>query len=243
MKIVGYSERGAMNALFYGMAFNKDERKGEKDMQSFLELAKVPNYNHYHQFEIYTEFSLSQFGSPDLIIFAEKGDVKTVFFIEAKVSACKHFKMESIQTEYEKGQKEKPNTSNLFYQLEQKKGLFDNKDKFHSEETTINTNRGSKSIGNNPVVRNLVEELKKCDNAEYIAIVPSEGEEKMKEPKIEGLKKTIEDLNLKIVYWEDLYQKFGNELKYESLIETFLFNQGKDPKSIKTKSQILNKPI
>ena len=67
MKIVGYSERGAMNALFYGMAFNKDERKGEKDMQSFLELAKVPNYNHYHQFEIYTEFSLSQFGSPDLI--------------------------------------------------------------------------------------------------------------------------------------------------------------------------------
>ena len=52
MKIVGYSERGAMNALFYGMAFNKDERKGEKDMQSFLELAKVPNYNHYHQFEV-----------------------------------------------------------------------------------------------------------------------------------------------------------------------------------------------
>ena len=25
IKIVGYSERGAMNALFYGIALNKDE--------------------------------------------------------------------------------------------------------------------------------------------------------------------------------------------------------------------------
>ncbi len=248
MKIVGYSERGALNALFYSMAFNKNERQGEIDMQSFLEMADVPDYNHYFDFEIYTESSLSQFGSPDLLFFAktEKGEKKTVFFIEAKVSACKTFKMSSILNEYykdiKKGEPEKPNTSNLFYQLEQKKTLFDKRCELSTKGNKIETNRGPKSIGKNPIVLKLVEKLKSCSNAEYIAIVPKEGEKKK-----ETLINSIEDLNLKIVYWEDLHQKFGIELNYESFNETIRFNQGsvnqgKGPNP-KKKSQILNNPI
>lgn len=39
MKIIGYSERGAMNALFYGMALDKEH--GEESMKTFIkDLAK-----------------------------------------------------------------------------------------------------------------------------------------------------------------------------------------------------------
>ena len=40
MEIIGYSERGAMNALFYGIALNNDEDA----MREFLNLACIENY-------------------------------------------------------------------------------------------------------------------------------------------------------------------------------------------------------
>ncbi|MBV3415307.1 hypothetical protein KSW79_13020 [Prevotella copri] len=39
IKIVGYSERGAMNALFYGIALNKDEKAANEAMNEFLHMA------------------------------------------------------------------------------------------------------------------------------------------------------------------------------------------------------------
>ena len=36
MEIVGYSERGAMNALFYGIALNRDEKAANEAMNVFL---------------------------------------------------------------------------------------------------------------------------------------------------------------------------------------------------------------
>ena len=69
MKIYGYSERGAMNALFYEMAF-KDEQSAEKDMHDFLSIAGIEKPEQYVCFKLYTESSLSEFGSPDLVILA-----------------------------------------------------------------------------------------------------------------------------------------------------------------------------
>lgn len=37
MEIVGYSERGAMNALFYGIALNRDEKAANAAMNVFSE--------------------------------------------------------------------------------------------------------------------------------------------------------------------------------------------------------------
>jgi len=39
MEIVGYSERGAMNALFYGIALNRDEKAANEAMNVFLGMA------------------------------------------------------------------------------------------------------------------------------------------------------------------------------------------------------------
>lgn len=236
MEIIGYSERGAMNALFYWMAFKNDEN----GMKKFLELAGIENLNEFSNFKIYNEFSLSEFGEPDLVVVATRGSVNVVFFIEAKVTACQRFRISSALKEYEK---ENPDSSNLFYQLKQKKAFFEIKDYIpnHIEkvEEKIKTMMGPRKIGNNPIVRTFVDELKKCTEAEYIAIIPDVSCED-----VSWKEKNPID-NLRIVYWEDLYRILGIQAGYIPFKETMEYNQGKDPKTKSKiiKSQILNIPI
>jgi len=61
MEIVGYSERGAMNALFYGIALNRDEKAANAAMNVFLRMAGETET--FHNFKLYSEFSLSEFGA------------------------------------------------------------------------------------------------------------------------------------------------------------------------------------
>ena len=84
MEIVGYSERGAMNALFYGIALNRDEKAANAAMNRFLGMAGETET--FHNFKLYSEFSLSEFGNPDFVITAENQSGETfVFFIETRV--------------------------------------------------------------------------------------------------------------------------------------------------------------
>lgn len=93
IKIVGYSERGAMNALFYGIALNKDEKAANEAMNEFLHMAGERET--FQDFELYSEFSLSGFGDPDLVITAKNELGKTiVFFIEAKASAGGYYELD-----------------------------------------------------------------------------------------------------------------------------------------------------
>ena len=57
MDIIGYSERGAMNALFYEMAL----KYGESEMRRFLRLAGFNDSEEYFNFILYIEFSLSTY--------------------------------------------------------------------------------------------------------------------------------------------------------------------------------------
>ena len=125
MKIIGYSERGAMNALFYGMAH--DEKNGESAMQKFLGLAGITE--NFTDFELYSEFSLSEFGDPDMMIIAkDKNGNSFVFFIEAKVSCCGSYNL-SLEKKHhdkylEKKEYENGHSSNLFFQLRLKHYFF-----------------------------------------------------------------------------------------------------------------------
>ena len=97
MEIVGYSERGAMNALFYGIALNRDEKAANAAMNVFLRMAGETVT--FHNFKLYSEFSLSGFGAPDFVITAENQSGESiVFFIEAKASAgkCYDLKEENV---------------------------------------------------------------------------------------------------------------------------------------------------
>ena len=247
MKIFGYSERGAMNALFYGMALDREH--GEESMKTFIkDLAKIEG--NFTEFELFNEFSLSDFGDPDMMIKAknEKGQ-NVVFFIEAKASCCKYYNLseqEKHHEDYMKGgdKYDKGHASNLYFQLRLKNYFFRLLHDFYGEsfeqkqqsmaiendpKLRLKQNRDrNRKIGENVVVEKMVNKLKDCTQAFYIAIIPKQN--------------TIVNLDTKSEYgfetytitWEEIYSKFKNYVG-----ETIEFNQNKE----RTKSQILNEPV
>lgn len=169
IKIVGYSERGAMNALFYGIALNKDEKAANEAMNEFLHMAGERET--FQDFELYSEFSLSGFGDPDLVITAKNELGKTiVFFIEAKASAGGYYELDEqkntmkiLRGSYEIQQN---HTSNLFFQLKEKFLLLKHGPNNDSRTTIIDRKR---KLGNNEIVNKFYEEIKRtCRTADIL---------------------------------------------------------------------------
>ena len=252
MEIYGYSERGAMNALFYGMALNDDD----KAMKTFLDNAGFQG-DDYIKFELFVEFSLSEFGSPDLVIFAEnKSNQKEVFFVEAKASCCKKYELadqKDMHDKYiEEGLYDDGHASNLFFQLRLKNYFYQLKEWFclgmkgkrpianikDGKEGRIRiTRRHERNIGKNAIVQRFVEKFKDCTTAHYIAIIPEQINDRIE---------TDYGFYIHYVSWKKIFDIFKDRSEYNALIQTFAFNQGKDT-NIKSKdrivSQILNNPI
>lgn len=242
MEIIGYSERGAMNALFYGMALKEDDEA----MNKFIHLASIENDSRFSDFVIYSEFSLSDFGDPDMMITAKNKEGKDVlFFIEAKVSCGSYF---DLSKQWERHKKD---TSNLFFQLRLKKYFFERFKRGNLDETTNDgsetalewltrlAKRGKGSgenlryIGKNVVVNRIVNILKEAQigTVYYIAIIPKQ------EPNIEIKNDEENDKEYKDIHfvtWEDI----KNDGMLKDYVElTIDFN-----KDDKGKSQILNNP-
>lgn len=237
MKIIGYSERGAMNALFYGMAHDKN---GESAMKEFIKKADI--IGDFSDFEIYNEFSLSEFGDPDMVIKAKNDkDEYTLFFIEAKASCGKTFNLieqQKYHNEYmEDGKRHKDgHSSNLFFQLRLKhffierlrEGTLKEKPDDNIQNRLEKSKGRFRKIGENVVVNKFVETIKDCkDNVYYIAIIP--GEEKVDTQQY-GFKTYL-------ISWESIFETFKD---YTS--ETILFNQNRDVNN-KIVSQLLNNPV
>ena len=243
MKIYGYSERGAMNALFYGMALDKEQ--GEESLKRFInELALIPG--EFSDFELYNEFSLSDFGDPDFMIKAknEKGE-HVIFFIEAKASCCKYYNLHD----------QEEHASNLYFQLRLKNYFFRLLQDFYGDTieqkqenmTFVNdpchrlkqSRDRNRKIGENIVVEKIVKELQdwikepKDENAYYIAIIP---EQDLKSS-ITSLDTTKYGFITHTVTWEKIcsHPKF-----YKYLKDTIEFNQNHQKGKIV--SQILNHP-
>ena len=226
MDIYGYSERGAMNALFYGMAH--DGEQGIKAMKTFItELAKIQGS--FSDFTIYSEFSLSDFGDPDMIVTAKDSNNRdVVFFIEAKVSCGGDYKLSQQLSRHKSDMKREENknidSSNLFFQLRLKqyfvhrlkRGTLQDTKKDNSgfPEWLIrlakrggNSGENLRYIGNNVVVNRIANDLGgetiDEENVYYIAIIPKQSPEiKIKEI-IED--EEIKDLHVHVTTWEDIY--------------------------------------
>ena len=241
MIIIGYSERGAMNALFYGMAHANDE----KAMNEFISLAGIEGA--FSNFEIYSEFSLSDFGDPDMIVTAKDcNENNVVFFIEAKASCGMGYnltKQQDFHDSYmQNGEAHKDgHSSNLFYQLRLKNYFIqrlaeeteDEKEEDPDEilDRLRKTRGHYRKIGKNIVVNKFKEILKKCkDHAYYIAIIPEQDEDKPTE-----LLQAY-GLHIHLITWEKVYETdaFNKYVK-----PTIDFNQNKE----NTVSQILNHPV
>ena len=261
MKIYGYSERGAMNALFYGMAH--DNKQGEDALKVFIkDLAKVKRDFSDFEFELYNEFSLSEFGDPDMMIIAkdEKGE-KIVFFIEAKRSGFKLSLEKDHHKQYmESGGFENGHSSNLFFQLRLKHYFFEvfcrkRKDDYYKsledkieaffkkecfkvyDETQLNRLKKSKNrnrtIGENVVVNHIVEQIKDSTEAYYIAIIP---EQDLKSS-ITSLDTTEYGFITHMITWEKIC---SHPKLYKYIKDTIEINQNHQKGKIV--SQILNHP-
>ncbi|MCR4849381.1 MAG: hypothetical protein K5920_11115 [Bacteroidales bacterium] len=232
MKIVGYSERGAMNALFYGIALDQ-EHKGIEAMKEFLKLACIEDAEGFSDFELYPEFSLSDFGEPDLMIKAKfKNKDSIMFFIEAKVSANDRYDLKTQKDIHDSYLKDHAihsdgHSSNLFYQFKLKNYFFQLKDCFSEESrlkivqeridknidpAIVTTGNRHRKIGKNGVVNWIVNDvIKECVMAKYIAIIPEK-------------KSNIIDCGFQIhcVSWQEI---FDNPILKDYVYETIISNK------------------
>lgn len=272
MEIIGYSERGAMNALFYGMAHD-DKENGEAAMNALIHLADIEPDKQFKDFVIYNEFSLSDFGDPDMMITAKKEDKYVLFFIEAKVSCGSYYDLsKQWKSHTNQGKKD---TSNLFFQLMLKKYFFERFKCGKLDETKTDESgnapewltkldkRGKERgenlryIGKNVVVNKLVNELKNLkisnENAYYIAIIPKQKDDDSKEKEIEEeVRRNVKEnysLDVHIVTWEDIYN--WEDIDKKKVFQKYLkgtigFNQEMDENgkviNKNGKNQIVNYP-
>ncbi len=250
----GYSERGVMNALFYGIAY-----KGTtKDIREFLCLAGIKKVEEYTDFEIIMEGSLSDFGDSDAIIIAKRKNNEmdqTVFFIEAKVSNGE--KNNTLEKRYKKFHddfkgkiRRNGYSSNLFYQLCLKHYLFKltrEKEKitdlskfkdegllkvliesagcrYYDDYIKLKGDNKLRKFGNNPIVHKFINKISDCKSAQFIAIIP---DNEIIIPKFENdiLQQDFID-NLHFVSWHQIKDEWlKNEELNENIQKSIEYNQ------------------
>ena len=233
MEIIGYSERGVMNALFYGIALDKDSQKANVAMNKILHLGGFEG--DYTDFKIYVEFSLSEFGSPDLVFTASNSNgEKEVFFVEAKVSAGSYYDIvkqrkhhiEYIEHPYE-SKYANGHSSNLFFQLKEKYMLF----KYGPQTEFVGRVR---QLGNNDVVCRFYNDITSgVENAHYMAIIPEQGNSKYQSGKFitEKIIAEMDDaMVINLVSWEDIY---NDEILNSYVESTMSYNTSNGKSQIK----------
>jgi hypothetical protein len=194
MDILGYSERGIINALFYEMKFSQDNLQLLND---FLSLVSFPYRTVNFQIsdaKILIEQSFSDFGDADVVLLVNNQGDKQVIFIEAKVKTFQG--SWSIRKEFEKfkegiAKQESPKgfSSNLFVQLYFKTKLIKalKSDSIQLEEGVqfpeclLKKDRKThkrvilRKIGENEVVLEAVNQLEDYSkDAFFIALVPDD---------------------------------------------------------------------
>lgn len=175
LEVVGYSERGMINALCYEMKYSRD---GLKLLREFLRLCTFPHsspdFDHFRFAKFFVEQSFSDFGDLDLLILLQ-GDCNQAVCIEAKV---KTFQSNwSVQLEWAKfkdAQRYSECRSNLFVQLYRKMRLLRKLQNASAEiEGDILSRRWS--LGRNAIVQRAAEELSEhCSKTWLVALVPDE---------------------------------------------------------------------
>lgn len=130
MKLTGYSERGALNALLYEIAYSS---KACSLLEHLLNLAHFPQGkqigSEFTHVDVLVEQSLSDFGDADAILLLDTGGKKTAVFLEAKIKPAQT-KSWTLDRQFELfrqgcSTEGELNSSNLFTQLYHKARLVD----------------------------------------------------------------------------------------------------------------------
>lgn len=180
VRLLGYSERGMINALCDDMAHAPDTARAVFSFLSWFDFpgSLQPDFSNIENTTLLVEQSFSDFGDLDLLILVENQDKRLqAVLIEAKVSndTSSWATVEDRWTEFlsmlDGGAW---NTSNLFVQLHRKVRLVESLSKLSNRnDADLFVPRGS--CGQNAVVQRAVEELKKYlgdGNVWFGAILP-----------------------------------------------------------------------
>src|SRR6266852_7673395 len=184
MRIMGYSERGAVNALFYEIVYSN---RPTELLREFLALARFSRGESIGagltDARVLIEQSLSDFGDADAVLLLDSAKSKTAVFLEAKVksSQAERWTLQGEFEDFEHGQhtERQLNSSNLFTQLYHRSRFVTG---LRSGGVTALeaglefprcSTKGVRKIGSNPVVLNAVRVIEPyCEQVWYLALVP-----------------------------------------------------------------------
>lgn len=249
MNIIGYSERGMLNSLFYEIYYKQlyDPRYAHDKCQlfkDFFSLIRFPfrkNIFNLRDFTFLIEQSFSDFGDADLVLLMDNDGKKQTVFIEAKVKTNRQ-RPWLISDEFDRFKdgiaKKEVSSSNLFTQLYHKMRLFNTlkRSGIGGLQTGVEfpkcSSKGTRKIGSNEIVIkavNKIEEFSK--DAFYIVLIPdrSENVEKFFQKKLVQFEPPdfIEwDVkNWGYITWEKI-ENFCSENSLNDTLGVFKHNQG-----------------
>ena len=184
MKVTGYSERGAVNALLYEIAYSNEALPL---LEQFLGLAHFPEAKRIGtgltDVHVLVEQSLSEFGDADARLLLDAGGTKTAVFLEAKVktSQADAWTLEQEFENFTRGclTDRKLSSSNLFTQIYHKARLMEGlrSSGIQCLQTGLRfsaaSTRGVRRIGTNPVVARAVETIDPYrEDVWFLSLVP-----------------------------------------------------------------------
>jgi hypothetical protein len=184
MKVTGYSERGAVNALLYEIAYSNEALLL---LEQFLRLAHFPEVKRIGtgltDAHVLVEQSLSDFGDADAILLLDAGGTKMAVFLEAKVkpSQTKDWTIEREYTKFTQGCRTDRglSSSNLFTQMYHKarlmEGLRSGGVQLLQEglRFPLASKKGVRKIGSNPAVLRAVEAINPYSgDVWFLSLVP-----------------------------------------------------------------------
>lgn len=245
MEVLGYSERGLINSLFYELQYS------EKNLEKLSKLLTLANFPHkvdkreklifnISSAKVLIEQSFSQFGDADIVLLIENKTRKQIVFIEAKVKTCQRNCWETVKEFNKFKQLIKRNgvvSSNLFIQLFLKVQLIKalKSEDIGKLQQGIDfpsfSKRNPRKIGKNKVVLEAVNECKHyCKEPFFIALLP-EKEGKLEKFYNDNLKNCnsqeffgwdIKELGF--ISWEQI-ENFCNTNNFKNTLSCFKWNK------------------
>ncbi len=241
MEIIGYSERGMLNSLFYEIAYSQNDLQLLNEfLKSIYFPYKAINFQ-ISEAKLLIEQSFSDFGDADAVLLLNNQGNNQIAFIEAKVktSQRKRWNISEEFGEFTKGIAENNiNSSNLFVQLYHKVSLIkalqdgDIKQVQNGVQFPKGSAKKNRKIGENKVVLKAVNLLVPyCSDALFIAIVPDNNssikafyQDTLKDYKPSGFQ-YWNIMNWGFISWEDV-ESFCKKHGLSRTIENFCFNKG-----------------
>ena len=182
MNVLGYPERGVVNALLFEIAYSSSPTLR---LQRLLDLAIFPFTQRPAPIErvvALVEQSLSDFGDADAILLLDHTAAKSAVFVEAKVkpSGIAEWRIQDEFETFRKGLESRVSSSNLFTQLYHKVRFVDAATgDAHRLRAGVAfppcSRKALRRIGSNPVVLRAVEKaMPYLQNAFYLGVVPDQ---------------------------------------------------------------------